>query len=125
MSELKNVVWVGSSLKELKTLPKFVQRSFGISLFAVQSGETPPIAKPLKGFGSANVLELAEDDQGGTYRAVYTVRFSTGVYVLHAFQKKSKKGISTPAHKIDLVRERLKRAEDIHRAKLRENSDGR
>jgi phage-related protein len=125
MTGIKGVVWVGSSLKELKSLPKFVQRSFGISLFAVQSGETPPIAKPLKGFGSASVLELIENDQSGTYRAVYTVRFSTGVYVLHAFQKKSKKGISTPAHEITLIKERLKRAEEIHRAKLKESSDGR
>jgi len=122
---LKPVVWVVPSLKELKTLPKFVQRSFGVSLFAMQSGETPPTAKPLKGFGGANVLELIEDDQSGTYRAVYTGRFSTGVYVLYAFQKKSKKGISTPVHEIVLVKERLKRAEEIHSAKLKENSDGR
>ena len=84
----------------------------------------PPDAKPLKGFGGAGVLELIEDDRNGTYRAVYTVRFSTGIYVLHAFQKKSKKGISTPAHEIDLVKERLKRADELHRVKLKESSHG-
>jgi len=124
MSTLKDVVWVGSSLKELKALPRLVQRSFGISLFVAQSGSMPPDAKPLKGFGGAGVLELIEDDRNGTYRAVYTVRFSTGIYVLHAFQKKSKKGISTPAHEIDLVKERLKRADELHRVKLKESSHG-
>jgi phage-related protein len=107
-------VWVASSRRDIRGLPKTVQRTFGVALFAVQSGETPPIAKPLKGFGGAGVLELIEDDRSGAYRAVYTVRFATAVYVLHVFQKKSKRGISTPAHEIDLIKERLKRAEEIH-----------
>jgi phage-related protein len=74
-----------------------VRRTFGLALFAAQLGETPPDAKPLKGFGGAGVLQLIEDYRGDTYRAVYiyTVRFATRIYVLHAFQKKSKRGIAT------------------------------
>ncbi len=82
----------------------------------------PPIAKPLTGFGGAGVLELIEDDRAGTYRAAYTVRFGTAIYVLHVFQKKSKRGISTPAHEIDLIKERLKRAEEIHAERMKEQT---
>ncbi|MEI9991145.1 MAG: type II toxin-antitoxin system RelE/ParE family toxin [Rhizomicrobium sp.] len=80
-------------------------------------GETPPEAKALKGFGGASVLELVESHDRGTYRAVYTVRFATGVYVLHAFQKKAKRGIATPKQEIDLIRERLRLAERHHAAR--------
>ena len=66
------------------------------------------------------MLELIEDDAGGTYRAVYTVRYATAVYVLHVFQKKSKRGKATPQRDIDLVEERLKRARAIHEAKVKE-----
>ena len=78
------------------------------SVRAVQSGETPPDAKPLKGFGGASVIELIEDHRGSAHRAVYTVRYADAVYVLHAFQKKSKKGIATSKADIDLVEKRLK-----------------
>ena len=118
----KSVVWVASSRRDIRALPKIVQRTFGIALFAAQKGEMPPIAKPLKGFGGAGVLELIEDDRGGTYRAAYTVRFGTAIYVLHVFQKKSKRGISTPAHEIDLIKERLKRAEEIHAERMKEQT---
>lgn len=100
-------------------MPKGVRRSFGLALFAVQTGEMPPIAKTLKGFGSAGVLELVENDAGGTYRAVYTVRFTSAVYVLHVFQKKSKHGRATTRHDIELIGERLKRAHEIHAMKAR------
>ena len=70
-----------------------------------------PNAKPLKGFGGASVLEIVEDNDGDTYRAVYTVKFPLAVYVLHVFQKKSKKGMATPKRDLDLIDERLKRAE--------------
>jgi phage-related protein len=96
-----------------------VRRSFGVSLFAVQIGETPPIAKPLRGFGGAGVLELVERDVAGTYRAIYTVRFASAIYVLHVFQKKSKRGRETPQVEVDLIRERLKRAEALHAEKMR------
>ncbi len=118
----KDLVWVASSRRDIREVPKPVQRTFGVALFAAQSGETPPIAKPLKGFGGAGVLELIEDDRAGTYRAVYTVRFGTAIYVLHVFQKKSKRGISTPAHETDLIKERLKRAEEIHALRTKEQT---
>src|SRR5665213_395539 len=114
--EPKKLIWVGSSSKNLRAFPPEVRRAFGLALFAVQLGETPPDAKPLKGFGSG-VLELIEDHQGGTYRAVYVVRFATKVYVLHTFQKKSKRGIATPKNELDLIRERLKWAERLYTSK--------
>src|SRR4029079_13272010 len=101
---------VGASRRDMRTMPKEVRRSFGVALYAVQTGETPPIAKVLKGFGSAGVLELIEDDAAGTYRAVYTVRFATAIYVLHVFQKKSKQGTETPQRDMNVIKERLKRA---------------
>ena len=116
----KDLVWVASSRRDIRSLPKTVQRTFGVALFAIQSGETPPVAKPLKGFGGAGVLELIEDDRSGTYRAVYTVRFGTAIYVLHVFQKKSKRGVATPAHEIDLIKLRLTRAEEIHAERIKE-----
>jgi phage-related protein len=91
-----------------------VQRDLGQALEIAQFGLTPAHAKPLKGFGGAGVLELVEDHHGSTYRAVYTVRLARRVYVLHAFQKKSKKGIETPKHVIDLIKARLKEAERVH-----------
>ena len=110
----RELVWIGSSRKELREFPPAVRRTFGVALFAAQLGEKPPEAKPLKGFGGAGVLELIEDYDRSTYRAVYTVRFATKVYVLHAFQKKSKRGVATPKHEIELIRERLRTAERLH-----------
>jgi phage-related protein len=115
------VVWIGSSRRDMQAMPREVRRSFGIALYAVQIGLTPPIAKVLRGFGGAGVLELIEDDAGGTYRAVYTVNYSTAVYVLHVFQKKSKRGKETSQRDIDLIRERLKRASEIHQMKAMES----
>ena len=111
----KKLVWIGSSRKDLKILPAIVRRTFGIALYAAQQGERPPDAKPLKGFGGAGVLEIIEDYKGDTYRAVYTVRFATKIYVLHVFQKKSKRGIATPQHEIDPIKDRLNMAEILHR----------
>jgi phage-related protein len=118
--EPKQLVWVGSSRRDLREFPPAVRRTFGVALFAVQLGETPPDAKPLKGFGGAGVLELIEDHKGSTYRAVYTVRFATKIYVLHAFQKKSKRGIATPKREIELIRERLKWAQRLYTGKAEE-----
>jgi phage-related protein len=116
----KTLSWIASSRRDMRALPKEVRRSFGVALYAAQIGETPPIAKPLRGFGGAGVLELIENDAGGTYRAVYTVRYATAIYVLHVFQKKSKRGRETPQRDIDLIKERLKRAEELHRLKMTE-----
>lgn len=111
----KPVVWVGSSLKDLSRFPRDVKETFGFGLHQAQIGDKHPDAKPLKGFGGAGVLEIVDDHDGDTYRAVYTVRFESAVYVLHAFQKKSKSGIATPQTELALIRARLKAAEDDHR----------
>lgn len=87
----------------------------GQALYAAQRGETYPSVKPLRDFGGRSVLEIVSDHTTDTYRAVYTVYFSDAIYVLHAFQKKSKKGRATPKKEIDLIRQRLKTAERIHR----------
>ena len=92
------------------SLPEDIRGIFGFALYQAQVGEKHEDAKPLKGFGSAGVLEVVESDQGGTYRAVYTVRFTKAVYVLHCFQKKSTRGIETPQQDIDLIKSRLKLA---------------
>jgi phage-related protein len=107
----KRVEWVGSSRRDLRQFPKAVRLVFGQALFDAQLGDKHPAAKPLKGFGGAGVLEIVEDEAGGTYRAVYTVKFADVIYVLHAFQKKSKSRIKTPPQEIDKIRSRLKEAE--------------
>jgi phage-related protein len=109
----KPLVWIGSSKRDLKAFPRAVQRDLGQALEIAQFGRTPVQAKPLKGFKGAGVLELVEDHDSDTYRAVYTAKLADRVYVLHAFQKKSKKGIKTPKHVIDLIKARLKDAERI------------
>lgn len=109
------VIWVGSSRRELRTFPAEVRREIGQALYAAQQGETDPAAKPLKGFGGSSVMEIVADYRGGTWRAVYTARFAEAIYVLHAFQKKSKRGITTPKKDIDLIRQRLAEAERLHR----------
>lgn len=92
--------------------PEPVRSRVGGALWEAQNGGKAPWAKPLHGFGGAGVLEVIDDYDGDTYRAVYTLRFSGVVYVLHAFQKKSKSGIATPRHEIALITQRLKRAKE-------------
>ena len=111
--KLKPLVWVATSKADLMRLPRRVIHHFGFALYAAQAGGVHPNAKPLQGFGSAAVLEVVEDFQGSAYRAVYTVRFREAVFVLHAFQKKSKRGIATPKPDIDLIKDRLKAARQI------------
>ena len=108
------LIWIGSSRKDLRAFPRQVRRDIGKALYAAQQGETDPAAKPLKGFGGRFVLEIIADNIGGTWRAVYTVRFQNAIYVLHSFQKKSKKGVATPKKDIDLIRRRLAEAERFH-----------
>lgn len=112
---LKRLGWIGTAKKELLAFPAEVVRDVGYALYLAQKGEKAGNARPLKGFGGASVLEVIEDHEGDTYRAVYTVRFAEVVYVLHAFQKKSRKGIATPPQEIEKIRFRLKRAEEEHR----------
>ncbi|MCC3407919.1 MAG: type II toxin-antitoxin system RelE/ParE family toxin [Microcoleus sp. PH2017_10_PVI_O_A] len=109
---LKTIVWIGSSLNDFREFPEDVHDIMGYALYLAQTGGKHQSAKPLKGFGSAKVLEITDDCDGDTYRAVYTVKFGDTVYVLHAFQKKSKKGIATPQQDIKLIQERLKRAQE-------------
>jgi phage-related protein len=109
------LIWVGSSRRDLRTFPSQVRRDIGQALYAAQEGDTDPAAKPLKGFGRGFVVEIVADHRGDTWRAVYTVRFQEAIYVLHAFQKKSKKGIATPKKDIDLIHRRLAEAERLHR----------
>lgn len=86
----------------------------GYALYAAQLGETDPAAKPLKGFGGAKVMEIVDRYQTDTYRAVYTAQFGGAVYVLHAFQKKSKRGIATPKRDTALIQQRLAAAQRDH-----------
>ena len=104
----KPLLWVGSAKKDLLAMPDEVQDTFGYALHLAQMGGKHMQTKPLKGFGSAGVLEVVEGEAGSTYRAVYTVKIAGAVYVLHCFQKKSRSGIATPKPDMDLVRERLK-----------------
>mgnify|MGYP003385368128 FL=1 len=108
--KLKPIRWVGSSREDLLALPADVRRDIGYALYLAQNGDKAENAKPLKGFGSG-VLEVVENYDGDTYRAVYTGRFAAAVYVLHAFQKKSKKGIATPPRDLALIETRLKAAQ--------------
>jgi phage-related protein len=112
---IKPAVFVGSSRKDLRAFPGKVRQAIGQGIFEAQLGEHPAGAKPLKGFGGG-VLEIRDNFDGDTYRAVYTVRFEGVLYVLHAFQKKSTKGIATPQRHLDLLRQRLREAEVIHQA---------
>jgi len=119
MPKLKPIEWVGSALRDMRAMPEDVQDTFGFALYMAQCGGKHPDAKPLKGFSGAGVLEIVEDYNSDTYRAVYTVRFADAVYVLHVFQKKSKKGITTPQEEITRIKARLGMAEELYRSKQR------
>jgi len=121
---IKDVIWIGSSRKDLKAFPDEVQRAIGYALYDAQIGQKAHSAKVLTGFSGAGVVEIVDDYQTDTYRAVYTVRFSEWVYVLHAFQKKSKKGNATPKGEMQLIKKRLKDAEEDYKTrKLRLGRD--
>jgi phage-related protein len=98
-----------------------VQENFGFELFLAQTGQHPPSAKPLKGLGGG-IVEVIDDFDGDTFRAVYTVRFESAVYVLHSFKKKSKQGIKTPQSDIELIKRRLKDAAADDAARTRQES---
>lgn len=113
---MRPVHWVGTARKDLKEFPAEVQHMVGYALYLAQTGGKHPAAKVLKGFGGAGVLEVVEHFDGNACRTVYTVRFAEAVYVLHAFQKKSRRGIKTPAGDLEVVRSRLARAREAHLA---------
>ena len=106
----KPLKWVGSAKRDLDAMPEDVKNVFGHAIDLAQAGGKYQDAKVMTGFGSAGVLEVVEDDRGDTYRAVYTVKFAGWVYVLHCFQKKSKRGNETPKADMDLIHARLKAA---------------
>ena len=113
VSPLKPVVWVGSSRKDLRAFPGAVQDLMGYALFVAQQGGRHRETKTLTGFGGAGVVEILVDHRGDTFRAIYTVRYQGTVYVLHAFQKKSTSGRATPKHEMDIIKQRLRAAEQI------------
>jgi phage-related protein len=110
----KPLEFIGSSKEDISEFPVAVKRCVGFALRAAQKGGKHPDAKPLTGFGGAGVLEIISDFDGDTFRAVYTVKLKGVIYVLHAFQKKSKKGIKTPKSELDKINARLKDAQEIH-----------
>ena len=114
----KPVEWIGSARSDLRKFPQDVRRVMGQAIDDAQLGTEHPAAKALKGFGGRGVLEIVDDFDGDTYRAVYTVKFAGFVYVLNAFQKKAKKGTATPRHEIELITARLKRADQHYRANI-------
>ncbi|HML52995.1 MAG TPA: type II toxin-antitoxin system RelE/ParE family toxin [Solidesulfovibrio magneticus] len=110
----KPIHWVGSAKKDFLEFPIPVQREMGYALGLAQIGGKHPRVKPWKGLGTG-VFEMLSDDDGNTFRTVYAVRFASAVYVLHAFQKKSKTGIKTPQEDADLIASRLQSARDHHK----------
>lgn len=115
MDAPRELIWVGTAKGNLKRFPQAVQRAVGFALYRAQQGRMPASAKPLQGFGGAGVLEISDDFDGDTYRAVYTVRLATAIYVLHAFQKKSSRGVATSRRDLTLIRARLHQAEVLDR----------
>jgi phage-related protein len=111
--------FIGSAKDDLAAMPSEVKSVFGFAIFNAQMGDKHPDAKVLKGFGGAGVLEVVESFDGNAYRAIYTVKFAGVVYVLYCFQKKSKRGRETPKHDVDLIKKRLKDAEEHYRKNYR------
>jgi phage-related protein len=104
---MKKLVWIADSRARVKSFPDGIRDDFGYALYGAQLGETSPKARPLHGLGSG-VMEIAANEQGGTWRAVYTVSIGDAIYVVHAFQKKSKTGIATPESELEVIRQRLR-----------------
>lgn len=121
--ELKPLYWVAGCKGDLRAFPEEVKDMMGFALYQAQTGGKHIAAKPLKGFGGASVLEIVEDEKGNTYRVVYTVKFTEFVYVLDAFQKKSKKGAKTPKGTNDRIKKRLKAAEEHYKNWLAEQEE--
>lgn len=107
--QLRKIAWVGTTKNDLSAFPESVKREIGFTLHLVQEGKKPKNVKPLKGLGNG-VMEIISNYDKDTYRAVYALKLGDFIYVLHAFQKKSKSGHKTPKYEIDLVKQRLKAA---------------
>ena len=115
----RKLLYIGSSGRDLNRLPEAVREKFSLGFVQALQGKQHPNAKPFKGFGGNSVLEIVADDRSGTYRALYTIKFAEAVYVLHVFQKKSKKGIATPKQDIWLIEDRFKRAEGDYKERFK------
>ena len=113
---MKKVIWIGSSYENLKEFPHPVRNAVGYALFFAQTGKKHPHTKVLSGMGNANVIEIREIDISGTYRLIYTIEIEEHIFVLHAFQKKSKSGIATPKKDLELIKNRLKEAKALYQA---------
>lgn len=113
---MKKLIWVGSSYKDLNEFPPPIRHAMGYALFHAQNGKMHEHAKVLSGMGSAGVQEVRENDRSGTYRVIYTVETAEYVFVLHAFQKKSKSGIATPKQELELLKSRLKEAKILYKS---------
>ena len=118
----KELIWNGSSKKDLSNLPNDIKHTMGYALHCAQMGSRYENSKTLKGFGSADIIEIIDTDSEGTYRVMYTIKMAEVIFVLHAFQKKSKQGIKTPQKEIDLVKTRLKQAEEIYKELFRKST---
>jgi phage-related protein len=113
LEHLKPLIWIGTSRRDLGAMPEKVKADFGYALYIAQQGDKHRNAKPLRGFGGGGVVEIVSDHRGDTFRCIYTLRLASAVYVLHVFQKKSKKGRATPNAEIELIKRRLHEAERI------------
>lgn len=117
----KKITWIASSRKDLRSFPEEVRGDIGTALFVAQQGGKHPDAKPFKGIGNG-IMEIVSRFDKNTYRAVYVVNLGDTMYVLHAFQKKSKSGIKTPQEEIDIIRERYKQAVELKKLHNRKQS---
>ncbi|MFH1643890.1 MAG: type II toxin-antitoxin system RelE/ParE family toxin [bacterium] len=118
--KFKGVIWVGSSKDDFLKFPEEVRRCMGYGLYLAQTGTRSLHSKILKGFGGAKIIEIKENTESGTFRVVYTIKIADFIFVLHAFQKKSKHGIKTPKQEIDLVKKRFKDAQIIYKDLINE-----
>lgn len=117
---MKRLIWIGKSYEDLKEFPPDVRHAMGYALYAAQIGKMHEHAKVLSGMGNAKVIEIRENDRGGTYRVVYTIEMKD--FVLHAFQKKSKSGSATPQQELDLLKDRLKEAKVLFKGWTEKNT---
>lgn len=114
-NKVKELGWIASSKRDLMEFPLDIRKEMGHALYIAQQGGKHKDAKPLKRFGGATVLEIVQSDGNGTYRTMYAVQFEAVLYVLHAFQKKSKTGIKATKQDMDLVEKRLTAAQHTHK----------
>lgn len=119
---LRKIRWVGDSRARVQQFPRQARKDVGHALYLVQTGKSPKSARPMKGLESG-VFEVVSDHATNAYRAVYAVKIGEFIYLLHAFQKKSKRGIATPKYEVELIRRRLRRAKEF--AKQEAEDDGR